>query len=218
MGKSIVRTASLLFVVLLSCGSIQSVFADQTTGGVNWLDPLGYAKPAFRPLTVPTPGANQYWVDLAGGSGTTCTATSPCSWASVQGKPGTQGGGAVIYIKNSGPIGSPTLFGTAGNEVVIKPWNDTTLATITGRNNWTTRIQYVIFDGGPNLSIKFNNTGIVQARSVETHNGVITLSVKQAATKKRSLMDFVGATRGVYGQNAAQVAQYLDSERDTWDR
>ena len=31
-------------------------------------------------------------------------------------------------------------------------------------------------------------------------------------------MDFVGATRGSYGQDAAQVAQYLDSERDTWDR
>ena len=162
MSKSIVRTASLLSLALLSSGSFQSASADQTTGGVNWLDPLGYAKPAFRSLTIPTPGANQYWVDLAGGSGSTCTATSPCTWASVQGKPGTQGGGAVIYIRNSGPIGSPTLYGTAGNEVVIKPWNDTTVATITGRNNWTTRIQYVIFDGGPNLSIKFNNTANAQ--------------------------------------------------------
>ena len=49
-------------------------------------------------------------------------------------------------------------------------------------------------------------------------NGIITLSVKKAAEKKRPLMDFVGATRGLYGQDAAQVAQYLDSERDTWDR
>ncbi len=49
-------------------------------------------------------------------------------------------------------------------------------------------------------------------------HGIITLSVKKAATKKRSLMDFVGATRGVYGQDAAQVVRYLDSERDTWDR
>lgn len=49
-------------------------------------------------------------------------------------------------------------------------------------------------------------------------NGIITLSIKKAIVKKRSLMDFVGATRGVYGQNAAQVAQYVDSERDTWDR
>ena len=49
-------------------------------------------------------------------------------------------------------------------------------------------------------------------------NGIITLSLKKAAAKKRPLMDFVGATRGLYGQDAAQVAQYLDSERDTWDR
>ena len=49
-------------------------------------------------------------------------------------------------------------------------------------------------------------------------NGIITLSLKKAAAKKRPLMDFVGATRGLYGKGAAQVAQYLDSERDTWDR
>lgn len=138
----------------------QAAGADQTTGGVNWMDPLAYTKPAFVRLTVPTPGAHQYWVDLGGGSGTSCTSGSPCSWTSVQGKAGTKGdgGGAYIYIKGTGPIGSPTLYGTAGNEVVIKPWDDNTLATITGRNNWTGRVQYVIFDGGPNLKIKFNST------------------------------------------------------------
>jgi hypothetical protein len=141
-------------------GAMQKVAADQTTGGVNWLDPLAYTKPAFYPLTLPTPGAHQYWVDLAAGSGTACTSAGPCSWTTVQGKPGTHGdgGGAYIYIKNGGSIGSPTLYGTAGNEVVIKPWDDNTLAMITSRNNWTTRIQYVVFDGGPNLKIKFNNT------------------------------------------------------------
>ena len=60
--------------------------------------------------------------------------------------------------KGSGAIGSPTLYGTAGQEVVIKPWDDNTLATITGRNNWTGRVQYVVFDGGPNLKIKFSST------------------------------------------------------------
>lgn len=150
--------ASLVLVGIF--GSTQKAVADQTTGRVNWLDPLGYTKPAFYPLTVPTPGANQYWVDLAGGSGSACTSGAPCSWATVQGKPGTHGdgGGAYVYIKNAGAIGSPTLYGTAGNEVVIKPWDDNTLATITGRNNWTSRIQYVVFDGGPNLQIKFSNT------------------------------------------------------------
>jgi hypothetical protein len=158
---SVARAVGVASLVLAGIvGSTQNATADQTTGGVNWLDPLGYTKPAFYSLTVPAPGANQYWVDLAGGSGTACTTGAPCSWATVQGKPGTRGdgGGAYIYIKNTGPIGSPTLYGTAGNEVVVKPWDDNTLATITGRNNWTTRIQYVIFDGGPNLKIKFIST------------------------------------------------------------
>jgi hypothetical protein len=160
--RSVGRVLGLASLVILGgLGSMQILgAATQTTGGVNWLDPLGYTKPAFYPLTLPTPGANQYWVDLASGSGTSCTSGSPCSWSSVQGKPGTHGdgGGAYIYIKNSGPIGSPTLYGTAGNEVVIKPWDDNTLATITGRNNWTGRVQYIVFDGGPNLKIKFTST------------------------------------------------------------
>jgi len=156
--KRTVPSPALLVAVAIAMALVSTVSAVPTTGGVNWRDPLGYTKPAFRSISVPTPGANQYWVNLSTGSGTTCTSAAPCSWATVQGKPGTRGdGGAYIYIRGTGAIGSPTLYGTAGNEVVIKPWNDTTLATITGRNNWTTRIQHVIFDGGPNLQIKFNN-------------------------------------------------------------
>jgi hypothetical protein len=149
-----------LGLLLVTSGVSTLLAASQTSGGVNWLDPLAYTKPAFYPLTLPSPGTQQYWVDLASGSGTSCTSTAPCSWTTVQGKPGTRGdgGGAFIYIRGTGPIGSPTLYGTAGNEVVIKPWDDNTLATITGRNNWTTQIQYVIFDGGRNLNIKFNST------------------------------------------------------------
>jgi hypothetical protein len=146
-------------VLGIALGAMHSLEAAQTVGGVNWLEPLGYTKPAFYPITVPAVGANRYWVDLGGGSGTSCTATAPCGWSAVQGKPGTRGdGGAYIYIKGTGGIGSPTLYGAAGQEVVIKPWDDNTLATITGRNNWTGRVQYVIFDGGPNLKIKFSST------------------------------------------------------------
>jgi hypothetical protein len=155
-----VSTAASLALIGIVGVTHLAFASDQTTGGVNWLDPLSYTKPAFYPLTLPTPGANKYWVDLGVGSGTACTSSAPCSWAGAQGKPGTHGdgGGAYIYIRNSGAIGSPTLYGTAGNEVVIKPWDDNTQATITGRNNWTSRMQYVVFDGGPNLRIKFNNT------------------------------------------------------------
>jgi len=147
----------LLLSWMLSTMAIEAFAQTQASGGVNWIDPLGYTKPSFISITEPTPGANQYWVNLSGGSGSACTSASPCSWATAQGKPGTHGdgGGAYIYIEGTGSIGSPVLYGTAGNEVVVKPWNDSTLATITGRNNWTSRMQYVIFDGGPNLNIKF---------------------------------------------------------------
>jgi hypothetical protein len=135
--------------------------ADTTTGGVTWLDPLGYQKPAFLPITVPNEAgvSNKYYVDLSSGSGTTCSFASPCaSLSSVAGKAGTTGGPAYIYVKGSGALGAPVLYGTAGNEVVIKPWDDATQATFTGRNNWTQRVQYVIFDGGPNLRIRFTST------------------------------------------------------------
>jgi bifunctional DNA-binding transcriptional regulator/antitoxin component of YhaV-PrlF toxin-antitoxin module len=49
-------------------------------------------------------------------------------------------------------------------------------------------------------------------------NGVITLTTKQAQPLKRSLMDFVGAAKGVYGDDPAQVRAYLATERDSWDR
>ncbi len=154
------RCAAVTLLLACALVSVRAATSTQTTGGVNWMDSLGYQKPAFYPLTVPAPGANQYWVDLGSGSGTSCTSTAPCAWSTVQGKAGTHGdgGGAYIYIRGTGAIGSPTLYGTAGQEVVIKPWNDTTLATITGRNNWTGRVQYVIFDGGPALKIKFSST------------------------------------------------------------
>lgn len=129
---------------------------------VNWLDPLGYTKP--RAVTVSEPNestvANKYWVDLGSGSGSSCTQSAPCALSAVSGKAGTTGGPAYIYLRGSGAIGSPTLYGSLGKEVVIKPWDSSTTATITGRNNWTTKLQYVIWDGGQSLGIKFlNSTG-----------------------------------------------------------
>ena len=53
---------------------------------------------------------------------------------------------------------------------------------------------------------------------VQFKNGVITLTPCKSAQPKKSLMDFVGTTGGIYGENAAQVKQYLDHERDGWER
>ncbi len=49
-------------------------------------------------------------------------------------------------------------------------------------------------------------------------NGVIMLAPKKTAAAKKSLMDFVGITQGLYGKDPSEVAQYLDQERDSWDR
>lgn len=53
---------------------------------------------------------------------------------------------------------------------------------------------------------------------VRFKNGVISLTPSKSAQPKKSLMDFVGLTPGLYGKDAAQVAQYLEQERDGWER
>lgn len=149
----------IFFLGIFLCPNFSS--AATTTGGVNWLDPLGYTKPAFYPLTVPDEASapRKWYVDLSGGSGTSCTQGAPCVWGSVAAKAGVgDGTGSYIYIKGTGSLSDIVLVGAAGAEVVIKPWDDATQATVTGRNNWTTAKQHVIFDGGPNLRIKFSST------------------------------------------------------------
>ncbi len=157
-------SAYVLPFMRIACGLffLGGVVPQAAAQTVNWLDPLSYAKPNV--IQVPQPDeatvANKYWIDLSAGTGSSCTRSSPCrSFSDVAGKPGTTGGPAFIYLKGTGPIGSPTLYGAPSKEVVVKPWDDSTQATITGRNNWTTRHQYVIWDGGPNLRIKFHNSG-----------------------------------------------------------
>ena len=149
----------------------------QTSGGVNWIDPLAYPKPRFVSLTLPAAGANQYWVDLGSGSGSACTQSSPCAWSSLSGKPGmADGTGAYVYIRGTGGLADISIVGAAGKEVVIEPWNlsatgscnDGTTATITGQNAWTANKQHMIIDGGPNLQICFwNDTNSEFAGSID---------------------------------------------------
>jgi hypothetical protein len=136
----------------------------QTTGGINWLDPLPYAKPAFVPIAVPDEStvANKYYVDLANGSGTACTQASPCGISGIAGKPGMSGGPAYVYLRGTGSMylfnPSGAMFGSADNEIVFKPWPGQPTPVIMGGNvnNLTgPNIHHWIFDGGPNMGIKF---------------------------------------------------------------
>lgn len=145
-------------------------FADTTTGGVNWLDPLTYQKPAFVPITVPNCGGAtpNYFVDIGSGSGTTCSSGSPCALTGLGGKPGMSGGPACVWLRGTGgniQIFSPSLnyFGSAGNEILFQRWPGQTAPVFQNSGNQTLdgtggKIHHWIFDGGPNMEITIKTT------------------------------------------------------------
>jgi hypothetical protein len=156
--------------------AITAGVAASAAAQVNWLDPLQYQKPAFVPVTLPDEAStpNKYYVDFQSGSGTACTQASPCnSVDAVLGKPGTTGGPAYIYLRGTGSLFlylSKSLYGSAGNEVVIKPWGSS-LVTLNGQNAFEPdsahRLSYIVIDGGPNLGISMTapNSEFVPALS-----------------------------------------------------
>jgi hypothetical protein len=172
----------------------------QTSGGVNWIDTMGYTKPAFVSITLPdeTTCPNKYYVNLTGGSGTTCSQASPCgSLSAVAGKAGTTGGPAYIYVKGSGSIGlTGTLYGNAGAEIVIKPWpGETSVVNLKGPNYIESgNIRYLVFDGGPGLLFSFNgSSGYGEGNS----NGMALIINSNYLTFYRCRILVNGGTGGV---------------------
>jgi hypothetical protein len=174
------QTTRTLIKVL--CAAVVLCYTGLAAAAVNWLDPLSYQKPA--PVSVNEPNestvTNKYWVDLSSGSGTTCSQASPCgSIRDTEGKPGTTGGPAIIYVKGTGGVSlyNDTFFGSGdadcrsascGNWILIRNWPagspgcpSECSATITGNSNMNspTGVSHVIIDGGPNLKIAFNSNG-----------------------------------------------------------
>jgi hypothetical protein len=165
-------------------------YAERTTGGINWLDPLGYQKPAFVSLTVPDEAAApKYYVDLASGSGTSCTQAAPCALASVAGKPGTNGGPAYVYLKGTGRFylfdPKTSFYGSAGKEIVVKPWpagttgcpsgctatiKSSSVNTLEGSN-----LHHWIFDGGPNMGITIETSSAGDNNALRVNASNITL-------------------------------------------
>jgi hypothetical protein len=200
----------VLPVLLLVCGVAR---AETTTGGVTWADTLSYTKPAFYPITVPDEAstANKYYVNLSTGSGTTCSQVSPCAnFTTVAGKTGTTGGPAYVYVKGNGAASvMPTanFFGSAGNEIVIKPWpSDGTTTTITAAagcnvGNAVTLtgsgVHHVIIDGGPSSLITFAGSGCSGNQNgytfVENANDVVIYRVRIDANNSGGPAVGVGA-------------------------
>lgn len=148
--------------------------AATTTGGVTWIEPLAFSKPAFVPLTIPTI-ATDYWIDMTSGSDTASCGLAtgtPCSDVrglirtsgtgaarSLSGLRGNAGdGAAAINIKGTGCGDffsfNDTLAGTSGKEILIRPWGTSTVTfnrcgTNQGLNNdGNDNVGYIIIDGG----------------------------------------------------------------------
>ena len=173
--KALIRAARILAILLLLIVG-RAAFAET----VNWLDPLGYTKPQPVVLNKPNEStvANKYWIDMSAGSGTSCTQSSPCKdFDNVLGKPGTNGGPAIIYVKGTGGMSwfNDSIRGSGDvdcrtnscdNWILVRTWpagspgcSSECTATITGDSNMSSPngVSHIMFDGGPDLKIRFNS-------------------------------------------------------------
>ena len=144
---------------------------------VNWIDTMGYDKPAFVSVAMPNEAtATKYYVDLSAGTdGASCgTGTSsPCRTLrgladrNLSGLRGNAADAAAyVYLRGSGTfyLYNNVFAGTPGKEIVVKPWGTATVTSSgmgsLGYDTGTDRVHDVIIDGGPNLAIKFvSNVG-----------------------------------------------------------
>jgi hypothetical protein len=146
--------------------SASAAYADQTVGGVAWLDSLAYKKPAFVSITIPTIATN-YYVEMTSGSDTgTCGASTATPCNSLRGLvdrnlSGLRGnaadGAAAINIRGNGTgsfyIYNNTLAGTPGKEILIRPWGTTAVTFKRGGSNQGLNagpgvVHDIIIDGG----------------------------------------------------------------------
>jgi hypothetical protein len=141
---------------------------------VNWLDPLGYTKPAGINIPMPDEAAAiKYYVDFDHGSNSQGCGTSdgnPC--ATLRGLtdrnlPGLSGNpddaAAYVYLRGTGAffVYNNRFAGTPGKEIVVKPWAGYTYTSVGDSPALGTDqgdpslIHDIIVDGGENLAISF---------------------------------------------------------------
>lgn len=159
--------------------SAEATITNDDTAGctVNFLDSLSYTKPAcITPAEVPESTSNTYYIDLTSGAGSTCSQGSPCdSFTDLSGK--STSGGAVVYVKGNGRIDitTGTFAGTSTNYVHVQPWpSDSTPTVLTAAAGCaiananqiaSTGWQYILFDGGPDMLIRFVGSGCTSSQN-----------------------------------------------------
>ncbi len=170
LGRQMMSPIALLRVLSRSAFAIAlaipgvSAFAAQSAGGVNWMDPLSYEKPAFVRINLPTIATN-YYLDLSSGSDSSSCGTSTSNACktlrglvdrNLSGLRGNSGdGAAAINVRGSGSgafyIFNNTLAGTPGKEIVIRPWGTSVVTIRRGSQNQGLNdgnVHDIIIDGG----------------------------------------------------------------------
>lgn len=189
---------------------------------VNFADTLNYVKPAcITPDEAPESTANEYWVNLSGGSGSTCSQASPCdSFADLSGK--STSGGAKVYVKGNGrlDVTSGTFAGTSTDYIHIQPWPADSTPTVltaaagcgTGNANQLTASgwRYVLFDGGADMLIRFVGSGCTSSQ-----NGYTAVVNSNDVTLWRVRLDgndSSGPVLGVATTTSANHLRFINSE------
>ena len=188
---------SLVAMLLLAMFSLPA--SAQT---VHWVDTLGYQKPAAVRVNTPseTATSNKYWVDMSGGSGSTCTQSAPCkSLDDVVGKPGTTGGPAIIYLKGPGHLSwfEDRIYGSGdtdcrasscANWILVRTWpagspgcSSECTATITGNSNLNSaNANHIVWDGGADS--RSASRPMATARTPTTSTATTTSSIAPRPT------------------------------------
>lgn len=167
---------SRVLVAAMICLGASVAHAAQSAGGVIWLDPLAYQKPAFVPITLPTIVTN-YYIDMTSGTDSSSCGTgtgNPCKTLrgvvdrDLSGLRGNvSDGAAAINIRGTGSgafyIFNNTLAGTPGKEILIRPWGNSAVTFRRGGQNQGLNdgvaVHDIIIDGGDpstgNMLFKF---------------------------------------------------------------
>ncbi len=70
----------------------------------------------------------------------------------------------------------------------------------------------------PSVIATAANLHVDDTLDVSFVNGVITLVPLSKKTTRRSIMDYVGSAKGVWGASGNEIDAHIRNERDSWER
>ena len=70
----------------------------------------------------------------------------------------------------------------------------------------------------PSMIATAANLHVDDTLDVSFVNGVITLIPTSKNAARRSIMDYVGSAKGVWGATGVEIDAHIRDERDSWER